>query len=319
MGKHRAHLHILPNLGPISLALAIAFAPHPGWGQQGLWEQLINQGNQALSRGALSEAETRYLQALQVAEQFAPDDLRRTTARRNLAQTHVLQGRFGPADSLYREAIATASRILEPRHPYVLSLQDELARLHEAMAEADRPDESDQGPDSIQHVVLNWTEWLARRSVLQLGATMPLAGELGGTHHQGLSYGLSLQIPLTNLGPLIINIAPEHAITTLPAKHSFIAPFKLQGTSLSLAIALGPLSLALGPGVYIIETGQNHAVQLGLTAGVSLAIKGRQTPRSNAGLHTAIHLRGNYIPDTEPVVEGPVTLLQAGLNIGWRW
>lgn len=319
MGKHRAHLHIPPNLGPISLALAIAFAPRPGWGQQGMWEQLINQGNQALSRGALSEAETRYLQALQVAEQFAPHDLRRATARRNLAQTLVLQGRFGPADSLYREAIATATRVLEPRHPYVLSLQDELARLHEAMAEADRLDESDQGPASIQDIVLNWAEWLARRSVLQLGATMPLAGELGDTHHQGLSYGLSLQIPLTNLGPLIINIAPEHAITTLPATHSFIAPFKLQGTSLSLAIALGPLSLALGPGVYIIETGQNHAVRLGLTGGVSLAIKGRRTPRSNAGLHTAIHLRGNYIPDTEPVVEGPVTLLQAGLNLGWRW
>ncbi len=319
MGKHRAHLHIPPNLGPISLALAMAFAPRPGWGQQGMWEQLINQGNQALSRGAFSEAETRYLQALQVAEQFAPHDLRRATARRNLAQTLVLQGRFGPADSLYREAIATAIRVLEPRHPYVLSLQDELARLHKAMAEADRLDESAQGPASIQGIVLNWAEWLARRSVLQLGATMPLAGELGNTHHQGLGYGLSLHHPPTRLGTLTIDIAPEHAITTLPATHSLIAPFKLQGTSLALASTLGPLSLALGPGVYIIETGQNHAVRLGLTGSVSLAIKGRRTPRSNAGLHTAIHLRGNYIPDTEPVVEGPVTLLQAGLNLGWRW
>ena len=319
MGEHRVHLHIPPNLGPISLALAIAFAPRPGWSQQGMWEQLINQGNQALSRGALSEAETRYLQALQVAEQFAPHDLRRATARRNLAQTLVLQGRFVTADSLYREAIATAIEALEPRHPYVLSLQDELARLHEALAEADRLDESDQGPASIQGIVLNWAEWLARRSVLQLGATIPLAGELNHTHHQGLGYGLSLHIPLTRLGPLTIDIAPEHAITTLPTTHSFIAPFKLQGTSLALAIALGPLSLALGPGVYIIETGQNHAVRLGLTGSVSLAIKGRRTPRSNAGLHTAIHLRGNYIPDTEPVVEGPVTILQAGLNLGWRW
>lgn len=322
MGKRRTHLHIPPALGPISLMLAITFAPDPGWSQQDLWEQLIIQGNRSRSRGALSEAESRYLQAVEVAEQFAPQDLRRSTARRNLAQTLVLQGRFVAADSLYREAINMATQTLEPRHPYVSSLYDELARLHEAMAEADRLDESESGqrpPASIQDIIRDRAVWLARRLTFQFGTIMPLAGELGNTHHQGLIYGLSLHIPLTSLGPLTVNIIPEYIITTLPVTHSLGEPLKLRGTDLALAAAFGRLTLALGAGVHTIESGRAATNHLGLTGGMSLAIKGRRSGRSDAGLQTAIRVRGLYLPDAGPGVEGPVTLLQANLNLGWRW
>ncbi len=320
MGKRRIQLHIPPALGPISLMLAIAFTPGPGWSQQDLWEQLIIQGNRARSRGALSEAESRYLQAVEVAEQFAPQDLRRSTARRNLAQTLVLQGRFVTADSLYREAIATATIALKSRHPYVLSLQDELAQLQETMAETDKLDENDQSPvASIQDIIRDRAVWLARRLTFQFGTIMPLVGELGNTHHQGLIYGLSLHIPLTSLGPLTVNITPEHLITTLPVTHSLGEPLKLKGTDLALAPAIGRVTLALGAGVYTIETGRAATNHLGLTGGMSLAIKGRRSRRSDAGLQTAIRVRGLYLPDAGPGVEGPVTLLQANLNLGWRW
>lgn len=320
MGKHRIRLPIPTTLGLISLVLAIAFTPGPGWSQQDLWEQLINQGNRARSRGALSEAETGYLKAVKVAEQFAPHDLRRTTARRNLAQTLVLQGRFLTADSLYRETITMAIGALDPRHHYVLSLQDELARLREAMAETDKPDENEQGPAvSIQDIIRNRAVWVARRLTFQLGTIMPLAGELGNTHHQGLIYGLSLHIKLTSLGPLTVNIVPEYIITTLPVTHSLGEPFRLKGIDLALEPALGPITLSIGTGVYTIESGRAAANHLGLTGGMSLAIKGRRSNRSDAGLQTAIRIRGLYLPDAGPAVEGPVTLLQANLNLGWRW
>lgn len=320
MGKHRIQLPIPPVLGPISLVLTIAFTPGTGWSQQDLWEQLIIQGNQARSRDNLSEAESRYLQAVAVAEQFAPQDLRRATARRNLAQTLVLQGRFMTADSLYQEAIATAIEALDPRHPYVLSLQDELARLREALAEADKPYESEQSPvPSMRDIIRNRAVWVARRLTFQFGTIIPLVGELGNTHHKGLSYGLSLHIQITRLGPLTVNIIPEHFITTLPATHSLSEPFKLKGTGLALAPALGPFALALGAGVYTVETGSAAPKYLGLTGGMSLVIKGRPSHPSAAGLQTAIRVRGLYLPDVGPGVARPVTLLQANLNLGWRW
>ncbi len=320
MGKHRIQLPIPPVLGPISLVLAIAFTPGTGWSQQDLWEQLIIQGNQARSRDALSEAESRYLQAVEVAEQFAPQDLRRATARRNLAQTLVLQGRFMTADSLYREAIATAIEALDPQHPYVLSLQDELARLREALAEADKPDESEQSPaPSMRDIIRNRAVWVARRLTFQFGTIIPLVGELGNTHHQGLIYGLSLHIQIARLGPLTVNIIPEHLITTLRATHALSGPLKLKGTGLALAPALGPLGLALGAGVYTVETGPTATNHLGLTGGMSLVIKGRPSHPSAAGLQTAIRVRGLYLPDVGPGVAGPVTLLQADLDLGWRW
>ncbi|UCH63377.1 MAG: hypothetical protein JSU77_02680 [Fidelibacterota bacterium] len=320
MGKRRFHLYITQALGPISLILSIAFTPGPVWSQQDLWEQLTIQGNRARSRGALSEAESRYLQAVEVAEQFTLQDLRRAAARRNLAQTLVLQGRFVTADSLYREAIAMATIALESRHPYVLSLQDELARLQEAMAEADELDESEKISDTtIQDIIRDRALWLARRLTLQFGTIIPLNGELTNTHHQGLIYGMSLQIPLVSLGPLTVNTIPEHFITTLPNKHSLSEPFKMRGTNLTLAPALGPITLSMGAGVYTIETGRAATNHLGLIGGTSLAIKGRRSNRSDTGVQIAVRVRGLYLSDAGPGVVGPVTLLQANLSLGWRW
>ncbi|MFB0517174.1 MAG: tetratricopeptide repeat protein [Candidatus Neomarinimicrobiota bacterium] len=320
MRKYRIHLDSPTGLWLARLAIAIAIVPGPGWGQQPLWQRLIDEGNQALARGAIFEAEACYLRALQVADQFAPQDLRRATTQRNLAQTLMLQGRFEPADSLYRLAITTATRALETGHPYVLSLQEERAQLRQAMQEAARPEVSpEQPPSSIKDIILSSAEWLGRRSALQLGTILPLGGELGNSHDGGLSYGLGLHTRLVSLGALAVGLGIEHVITTLPAIHATDAPFRLHGTTVALAPALGPIALNLGAGAYSIGADHQPEIKPGLVGGLRLAVTGRTARPGQVGLKTTIYARGIHLPDIAPAAEGPVTLLQAGFDVGWQW
>ncbi len=319
MGKHYLHPGLSPSRWSLSLALVIILMPAPGWGQQTSWERLIDQGNQALARGAPFEAETHYLEALQVADQFAPQDLRRATTRRNLAQALILQGGFETADSLYREAISIATKTLEPHHPYVLSLKDERASLQEAIAKKEQPEAGESSPTSIQDLVHNWAEWLAQRLALQICTALPLSGDFGDTHDRGLGYGLRLHIPLTNLGALSIGLGIDHNISALPAIHAINEPLRLRGTTLAFFPSLGPVTLNLGGGAYTVETGRKTDLRLGLIGGASLAVRGGGTRRGNVRLSMTVRLQGVHILDAAPVVAGPVTFLQAGLNLGWRW
>lgn len=317
MGKYHPCRILPPSLGFIGLVLATVLAPSRGWGQQALWEQLINEGNRALALGALFEAETYYQQALQVADQFPSLDLRRPTTQRNLAQALLQQGRFDPADSLYRAAITVAARALEPDHPYVLSLRDELDRLHKAIAQAQRAEVGDRGPASFQDMIRNWALLLARNLALQLGPTLPLGGGLADTHDRGMGYGLSLRIPLTDLGPLSIGMGAEHLTTTLPALRAITAPCRLHGTTAALMPSLGAATLSLGAGIYAIETGNQSDTQPGLTGGFGLTIIGKRTQGGRYGLRIAVRARAVYFPNAAPVAEGAATLLQAGLELGW--
>lgn len=302
----------------ISLALVISVTPCIGWGQQDSWEKFIAQGNRALSEGALFEAEINYLQAVEVSEKYAPDDLRRATARRNLAHTYMLQGRFIQADSVYREALQTANRALVTGHPYVLSIQDELARLHEAMAQTWLPDSTDLVPSSGRNVIQSWVAWLAQRSVFELDITLPVASGISETHHQGFGYGLGLLIPLSTLGPLTISIAPEHFITILPTTQTLAAPIKLQGTSLALVPSLGPLSLTLGVGAFDIRSDRTTDARPALIAAVRLSLRARRRQNNEAGLYTPIQIGVIQINNARPVIYDSLTLFQAGLNLDWR-
>ncbi|UCD37353.1 MAG: tetratricopeptide repeat protein [Fidelibacterota bacterium] len=301
------------------LTIALSFMTGLLWGQQPLWEQLIEQGNQALANGAFFEAETYYRQALQVTDQFTPQDLRKATTRRNLAQALMLQGHLEPADSLYRDAISIATRSLGVRHTYVLTLQEELALLRQTMAAAQLPESVPQQPTSWEDILAQWLEWLARNSALQLGATIPLSDSLAQSNERGLTYGLSVHIPLTTLGAIDIGLGVEHVITKLPPKHTLDVPIPMQGTSLLLVPSHGPLILTFGGGVYNINISQAPEARLGLQGGIGLSIRGRHRRSGVTGLLVAMHVRGLYLPDLAPVIEGPVTLLQAGLVLGWAW
>ncbi len=302
----------------ISLALAVFVTPCIGWSQQDSWEEFIDRGNRALSEGALFQAEVYYLQAIEVSEIYTPDDLRRATARRNLAHAYMLQGRFIQADSVYREAFLTANRILGNGHPYVLSIQDEIARLHEAMAQRWPPDNTDLVQSSDRNVTRNLMGWLVQRSVLKLDMTLPLAGEISKTHNQGLGYGLGLLIPLSTLGPLTISIAPKHYTTILPTTQAFADPIKLQGTSLALVPSLGPLSIMLGLGAFDIRSTRTTDARPALIGAVQLSLRQRRRQNNEAGLYTPIQIGVIRINNARPAIYESLTLLQAGLNLDLR-
>jgi hypothetical protein len=299
--------------------LIVSLLLTPLSGQQPLWESLIDEGNQALAGGAAFEAEALYRQALRIADEFPPLDLRRVTTRRNLAQALISQGNFVPADSLYGVAFALAARSLEPDHPFIQSLQNEWDRLRTDMARPLDP-VSDAGKRfSLSEFIRVQLENIARRSTIQFSAALPAGGELGEANGQGFSYGLNLRVPLVTGRILGIDAGLEYTLLNLPGRHALDKPFPLEGTSLSLCPTLGPLQLSAGIGGYALRDSKSQGRRLGITGGLGLAIRSKRQRSRNVGLRTTVLVQGIVISDATPLTDEPVIILQTGLSLGWRW
>ncbi|MEE9161809.1 MAG: tetratricopeptide repeat protein [Candidatus Neomarinimicrobiota bacterium] len=291
----------------------MALSPIPGWGQSGSWEQLTEDGNRALAGGTPLTAEVRFREALTLSKQFAPEDLRRATARRNLAQTLVLLGRFGAADSLYRQAIAAAGITLVEDHAYILGLREELASLREAMALSDREDTSRKRSLSLRERIRELARWLATASVADLGATLPLGGALAGTHDGGLHYGLKLQQPLFSLGSLPVGLGLGYTTTAVPGIHATADHYRISGTALDLSSTLGRLSLSLGLGVYNVAGGPTNETRLGFAGELAWALLRDRDLGESLGLDLALLVRDVAIPGPELI-----NLVQLGIRLGLR-
>ena len=297
----------------VGLIFIMALLPDPGRGQSGSWEQLTEEGNQALAGGSPLRAEAQFREALTLSEQFAPEDLRRATARRNLAQTLALLGRFGAADSLYRQAIAAAGMTLRSDHTYILGLQEELAALREAMALSDREDPSQRRSLSLRERLRELARWLASASVADLGATLPLGGALGGTHDGGLQYGFRLQQTLFSLGSLPVGLGLGYRTTALPGIHANIDRYRISGTALDLRSTLGRLSLSLGLGVYNVAAGAANDTRLGFAGELAWALLRNRDLGESLWMDLALHVRDVAILGPETV-----NLVQLGISMGLR-
>ena len=298
------------------LILVATVLPNLIFGQQGDWERHTRAGHQALSLSALPEAEAHYREALRLSQQFATEDLRRPTSMRNLAQTLVQQGQFLPADSLIRQAITTALITLAPNHAYVQSLRDELTRLQEAIVLSERDDTTPAGPRSLWQNIRYGVRWLSRNSVVHLGATLPLGGELAGTHDGGLDYGLSLQLPLLTLGPLPIELGIGYTSLGLPGIHAPTDPFSVAGAALTLEPNLGRLAFNLGLGVFDVAIGTVMETPLGLIAGVTMDIRRKSHRDERGGLNLAVQIRSITLLGTAPPKgTGQTNLIQLGIGL----
>ena len=94
------------------------------------WEEYIEAGYEAQQSGRLREAEEMFLVAVQFAEAFGADDIRRAVTLDNLADVYRAQRRDRDAEGLYRQALEVRSQILGPQHQRVAVGLDNLARFY---------------------------------------------------------------------------------------------------------------------------------------------------------------------------------------------
>ncbi|MCH7859199.1 MAG: hypothetical protein IID14_05800 [Candidatus Marinimicrobia bacterium] len=314
---HRLCRRTRPGIWRLFLVLVLA----PGFvlAQQSSWEQLIGRGNRALEGGALSQAEHHYLQALQVAGEFPPNDLRRVTSARNLAQVRMRRGNYGAADSLYRQATATAAKLLGSQHPYFQALQSEWDDLRAAMAQSATLDEGVHAPLTFKELIRLWALRFGNGLTPQLGPVIPLSGGLSDTQKPGLAFSLAVRMKIFDLGPVPFLIGLEVIQVSLPGERPvFDPPYVIKGTTVTLSPALGPLSLTLGAGLYAVGLPAARRTVPGLTGGLRLIIKGRPGNSAQLGLKVGVAIQALQITNATPTAT-PGTFLHGGLFVGYRW
>ena len=115
------------RLAASGLAASLAACQYPAFG----WEDLMEAGHEAYLHGQHGDAEELLLEALARTDRFPPDDVRRVTTLTALAELTDAQLRPEEAETLYREALATAERALGPAHldlaPLLVTLADRYA------------------------------------------------------------------------------------------------------------------------------------------------------------------------------------------------
>ena len=94
------------------------------------WEEYMEAGYEAQQSGRLLEAEEMFLVAVQYAEGFGADDIRRAVSLDNLADVYRAQQRDREAEGLYRQALEIRSQILGPQHQRVAVGLDNLGRFY---------------------------------------------------------------------------------------------------------------------------------------------------------------------------------------------
>ncbi len=170
--RNSSQRHWVPMLGRVGLAMLLLTTTTAG--QQGLWESLIEQGNQALAAGNPAEARKHYSRAWEVAAKYPVHDLRRATTQRNLAQARMLLGDLVPADSLYGRAIICAERTLEQQHSYLAGLRREQEDLRAAIAASLDYHEERPPPPTWWEALALRLRWATDRTTVRPGISLPM-------------------------------------------------------------------------------------------------------------------------------------------------
>ncbi|MCH8024080.1 MAG: tetratricopeptide repeat protein [Candidatus Marinimicrobia bacterium] len=306
--------HWAPMLGRVGLALVLLATTAAG--QQGLWESLIEQGNQALAAGNPHEARNHYSRAWEVAAQYPVHDLRRATTQRNLAQARMLLGDLAPADSLYDRAIICAERTLEQQHSYLVTLRHEQENLRAAIAASLDFHEERLPPPTVWEALVLRVRWITDHTIVRPGISRPLGDSLSITHDRGLGMSATLQFRLMELGALPIIAGLDHFELQLPAKHADHRPVRLRGNGVFLGPSLGRFLLTMGAGQYSLSGGLADPSRIGLNGALTVSILGRPGDSSSIGTQVALRIGGLHLLAAGD--QETFTLWQLGFSIGFR-
>lgn len=93
------------------------------------WQKYKASGEQALTRGALVEAESMWLAALEEAEDFPEDDSRRAITYEGLSEAYFRQGKNKDAETTCRRLLSLYRRVHGPDHIDVGITSSNLAML----------------------------------------------------------------------------------------------------------------------------------------------------------------------------------------------
>ncbi len=304
----------VPMLTRVGLALVLLTTTTAG--QQGLWESLIEQGNQALAAGNPAGARKHFNRAWEVAAKYPMHDLRRATTQRNLAQARMLLGDLVSADSLYSRAIICAERTLEQQHSYLVGLHHEQEDLRAAMAASLDFHEERPPPPTLWEALALRIRWTKDHTTVRTGISLPLGDSLSITHDRGLGIGANLQFRLLELGALPIIAGLDYFELKLPAKHADSRPVRLRGTGVHLGPSLGRFLVTIGAGQYSLSGGLAGPSRIGLNGGLTLSILGRPGDNSLLGTQVAVRVGGLHLLAAGD--QEAFTLLQLGFTVGFR-
>ena len=94
------------------------------------WKAYKAAGSKAYKQGNYVEAEKQFAVALNMAQEFGPQDPRLGTSLNNLGLTYKTRGQFGKAELLFRGALRVYKKALGPAHPHVAAVLSNLATLY---------------------------------------------------------------------------------------------------------------------------------------------------------------------------------------------
>ncbi len=118
-----------------SRCLLVGLLLQPSWwghavAQEVMWKSHIHAGAEAYQLGDLSEAEKEFQAAVDVAEEFGPEDSRLAMSLDYLAAFYQDQGRYAEAEPLYKQSLGIVENAVGPRHPFVAKSLDVLAKFY---------------------------------------------------------------------------------------------------------------------------------------------------------------------------------------------
>ncbi len=113
-------------VGLVGVALGAIYA----LGQDGSWGEYAAAGHEAYERGDYAEAERQWTVALELAQDFEPQDGRRDGSRNDLAMLYRAQARYAEAEALYKRSLTIWEKALGPEDPTVAQRLNKLAELY---------------------------------------------------------------------------------------------------------------------------------------------------------------------------------------------
>lgn len=96
------------------------------------WKSCVEEGNAAYADGKVAQAEVHFLEAVQQAEAFGPEDARLALSLNNLAAVYHTQGKYQMAEPLYNRSLEIKTRLYGEEHPEVALNIHNLAVLYSA-------------------------------------------------------------------------------------------------------------------------------------------------------------------------------------------
>lgn len=292
---------------------------NPLAGQTPSWEVHTSAGNRALLDSMLSEAAVNFRLALSAAIRFPPEDMRRTTALRNLAHTLTLSGSYMEADSLYRQAISRSERLVPDDHAYRQALKLEHDALLDAIRRSGELDPEIVEPLTWMDIFIDWRDRLGSRTTFQTGPVFALGDLVAASHNPALLHILALRWPVWVSGGTTITANLQRIAGRLPAdKRRFSPPLTFRGLDIGAGLQLGWLNLEAGLGPFSIRTTESREVRLVLSTALTVTVWDGTGRRSEPGFYLMIAANMLRLP-VAPGSDTGTLLAGGGLSVGYHW